>query len=79
MRKLENELIENIGNHLAKYTQNESDATLVEMLEKIFEYIKENAKLCKILLNEQRNLGFQNRIIMLVYNKNVNNLINKNA
>ena len=79
MRKLENELIENIGNHLAKYTQNESDATLVEMLEKIFEYIKENAKLCKILLNEKRNLGFQKRIIMLVYNKNVNNLINKNA
>ncbi len=78
MRKLENELIENIGIYLAKYTQNETDVALVEMLEGIFEYIKENAKLCKILLREEGNLDFQKRIIMLVYDKDINNLINKN-
>lgn len=78
MRKLENELIENIGIHLAKYTRDGTDVALVEILEEIFEYIKENAKLCKILLSEKGNLDFQKRIMMLVYDKDISNLFNKN-
>lgn len=78
MRKLEDELIENIGIYLAKYIQNETDIALIEMVEKIFEYVKENAKLCKILLSEEGNLDFQKRIIMLIYDKNISNLINRN-
>lgn len=78
MRKLENELIENIGAYLAKYTQNKTDIDLVEMLEKIFEYIKENAKLCRILLSEEGNLNFQKRIIMLVYDENITTLVDEN-
>lgn len=78
MRKLENELIENIGDYLAKYTQKETDLDLVEMLEKIFEYIKKNAKLCRMLLSEEGNLNFQKRIIMLAYDKNITNLVNEN-
>ncbi|HZK56693.1 MAG TPA: TetR/AcrR family transcriptional regulator C-terminal domain-containing protein [Clostridia bacterium] len=78
MRKLENELIENVGTYLAEYTRDETDITLIDMLEKIFEYIKENAKLCRMLLREEGNLDFQKRIIMLVYNKDISSLINKN-
>ncbi len=78
MRKLENELIENIGIRLAKYTQDGTDVALVEILEEIFEYIRENAKLCKILLSEKGNLDFQKRIMMLVYDKDISNLFNKN-
>lgn len=78
MRKLEDELIENIGIYLAKYIQNKTDIALIEMVEKIFEYVKENAKLCKILLSEEGNLDFQKRIIMLIYDKNISNLINRN-
>jgi len=78
MRKLENELIENIGLYLAEYAQDETDIALIDMLEKIFEYIKENARLCKMLLSEKGNLDFQKRIIMLVYDRNILSLINKN-
>ena len=79
IRKLEDELIENIGIYLAKYIQNDTDIALIEMVEKIFEYVKENAKLCKILLSEKGNLDFQKRIIMLVYDKDISNLINKDV
>ena len=38
---------------------------------KVFEYIKDNAKLCKLLLSKQGNLEFQKRIMMLIYDTNI--------
>jgi AcrR family transcriptional regulator len=76
MRKIENELIENVGTYLADYTQNKTDINLVQMVEKIFDYIKENAQLCKLLLSERGDLNFQKRVMMLIYDKNVNDLTN---
>lgn len=76
MHKIENELIENVGAYLADYTQNKTDINLVQMVEKIFDYIKENAQLCKLLLSERGDINFQKRVMMLIYDKNVNDLTN---
>ena len=65
MRKVEDELLENVSEYLAVYVQSKADINLVEMIEKIFEYIKENAPLCKLLLSERGDLDFQKKVMML--------------
>ena len=71
MQKIENELFENVSSYLSDFTQNDTDFHLTEMITKILEYIKENSKLCKLLLSERGDLNFQKRIMMLVYDKNI--------
>jgi len=71
LRKIEDEFLENVKVYIAIFKQKKTDAVLVEVLEKIFEYIKDNAKLCKHLLSQQGNLEFQKRIMMLIYDTNI--------
>ncbi len=79
MRSIENELLENVDSYLAEYTQSKADSNLVGMIEKIFDYIKENAPLCKLLLSERGDLDIQKRIMMLVYEKNISELTRDGA
>jgi AcrR family transcriptional regulator len=71
--KIENELFDNLRVYLGKFDRpgaprNDSEwSTTVEMVASIFDYLKENVALCKLLLNEKRNLDFQTRIMTLVY------------
>ena len=69
LRKIENELLDNISAHLKKFDQKNSDINAVLLAEKIFDYLKENAKLCKLLLSERGDFSFQKRVMMLVYDK----------
>lgn len=71
LRKIEDEFLENVKVYIAIFKQKKADAVLVEVLEKIFEYIKDNAKLCRHLLSQQGNLEFQKRIMMLIYDTNI--------
>jgi len=76
MHRIENELIDNVSSHLSGYTRKElAEIDTIDMVEKIFEYIKENARLCKLMLSEQGDLHFQKRILMLVYEKNMDDLL----
>ena len=82
LRKIENELLDNINTHLAEFDHINNDMNAVLIAEKIFEYLEENAKLCKLLLSERGDFNFQKRLMMLVYNKiiteiTVNNQITK--
>ncbi|GAB6087203.1 TetR/AcrR family transcriptional regulator [Alkaliphilus crotonatoxidans] len=79
MRKIEDELFQNVGSYLEEYIKSKADINLVEMIEKIFEYIKENAELCKLLLSERGDLNFQKKVMMLVYDKNIKELIDEYA
>jgi AcrR family transcriptional regulator len=74
MRKIENELFENIQKYLSGYVNNQSDFNLVKTLEKIFDYIKENAKLCKLLLSERGDLNFQKRVMEIVYDRHIDDM-----
>ena len=71
MHRIESELLDNVNSYLSKYTQKDSDNETMEMVEKIFVYIKDNAQLCKLLLSERGDLNFQKKIMMLAYEKNL--------
>ena len=74
LEKIENELFDNIQRHLKEHEQVSSLITLsgmneaVRMVTDIFDYLRENASLCKLLLNDRGNLNFQKRLMSLVYN-----------
>ncbi|MFA5675245.1 MAG: TetR-like C-terminal domain-containing protein [Christensenellales bacterium] len=74
MNQIQNELIANIEKHLSVFVQNDLPIILVDMVEQIFEYIKENARICKLLLSERGDLNFQKRVFMLVYEKIIINI-----
>ncbi len=75
MERIQDELLDNIADYLAAYTKSELPSVPVDTVEHIFEYIKENARLCKLLLSERGDLNFQKRVLMLAYEKNINDLI----
>lgn len=79
MRKIQDELFENVGMYLSAYTHNELPVVPVDMVERIFEYIKENARLCKLLLSERGDLNFQKRVLTLIYEKNISDLTKSGA
>lgn len=77
LKKIENELLDNINTHLEKIDEVKNDMSAVLIAEKIFEYLKENAKLCKLLLSERGDFSFQKEIMMLVYDKIITELTDK--
>lgn len=77
-KKIENELLENINAYLSQLYQKGKKVNEIDLTEKIFVYIKENAKLCRILLSERGDLSFQKKVMILVYDKIVNDLTDNN-
>jgi len=73
LRKIEDEFLDNIREYLGELEQ-KNEVNPVLLAEKIFEYIKENAKLCKLLLSERGGLNFQKRVMMLLYDTVINEL-----
>ncbi|MCR3922815.1 MAG: TetR family transcriptional regulator C-terminal domain-containing protein [Firmicutes bacterium] len=79
LRIIENELLVNINAHLAEFNPEINNMDAVLQAEKIFEYIEENAKLCKILLSERGDLIFQKKVMMLVYDMIISQLTDNNT
>ena len=73
-KKIENELLENINVYLIQLYQKGKKVNETDLTEIIFGYIKENAKLCRILLSERGDLSFQKKVMILVYDKIINDL-----
>lgn len=78
LRKIEKELLDNINAHISDLDRNNNNVKVVLTVEKIFEYLKENAKLCKLLLSERGDLSFQKQIMMLVYHNIISELTDNN-
>lgn len=76
--KIENELLDNFNAHIAEFNQKNNNMNTVLTAEKIFEYLKENARLCKLLLSERGDFSFQKQIMMLVYDKIITELTDNN-
>jgi AcrR family transcriptional regulator len=66
LHQIENELIEGMNRYLDSYSFSCPDTVSAEMLEKIFEYIKENAELCTVLLGDSEDINFQKQVMMIV-------------
>ncbi|MFZ5988251.1 MAG: TetR/AcrR family transcriptional regulator [Bacillota bacterium] len=67
LRKIEDELLDNISAYIAEFYEKNDNMNAVLLAEKIFEYLKENAKLCKLFLSERGDFSFQKQVMMLVY------------
>jgi AcrR family transcriptional regulator len=78
LQKIETELLDNIKAHIANFNQANNNMNAVSIAEKIFEYLKENAKLCKLLLSERGDFSFQKQIMMLVYDMIITELTDNN-
>jgi AcrR family transcriptional regulator len=77
-RRIENELLDNVNARLAELDRVSNEMSNVITAERIFEYIKENAKLCKLLLSERGDFAFQKQIMTLVYDKIITELTDNN-
>lgn len=77
MHKIENELLDNVTSYLSDHLGKSLDANIVTAVERIFEYIRENASMCKLLLSERGDINFQKRIMTLVYDTNMGNILSR--
>ncbi len=77
LHKIEEELLGNIAARLAGYTSDVGEVTTIDMVEHIFEYIRENAQLCKLLLSDRGDLDFQKKIMMLIYNRDIDESVSR--
>lgn len=66
LHQIEQELIEGINQYLNGHDLNDTSGAPVEMLEKILEYIKENAELFDLLLNLNGDIQFQQEITKII-------------
>lgn len=64
--QIEQEVIEEINNYLKNYYFNDSKNESLYLLRSIFEYIKDNSELCRILLSDNGNTNFQKEIMNIV-------------
>lgn len=78
LKKIEYKLLDNINAHLAKLDQKNNKVSAVLIAEKIFEYIQENARLCRLLLSERGDFTFQKQIMTLVYDKIITEITDNN-
>lgn len=73
-KKIENELFENLNVYLSQLYNKGKTVNEAELTEKIFGYIKENAKLCRLLLSEKGDISFQKKVMILAYDKIISDL-----
>jgi AcrR family transcriptional regulator len=78
MKQIQEDLLENVNVYLSSAMKEGVQAISLEIVEKIFEYIKENAQICRLLLSERGDLAFQKRVLTLAYEKNLG-LMTKNG
>ncbi len=74
LKKIEEELLENVKVYIAEFDMTKDEMDSVFLAEKIFEYLKENARVCKLLLSKHGDFEFQKEIMVLVYDKIISEL-----
>lgn len=69
LQQIEQEFLQDISDYLDNYKFGDNEAKLFQVIKRIFEYIKTNADLCKVLLGETGSITLQKEImkkIMLI-------------
>lgn len=77
LHKIEDEMFENINIYLSVYTFDVGEESTIDMVEHIFEYVRENAQLCKLLISERGDMDFQKKVMTLVYDKSISTLVSR--
>jgi len=63
---MEQEIIDDINSYLDSISFVTNNSYALEVMTKIFEYIKENAQICRVLLGTNGDIEFQKDIMMIV-------------
>lgn len=66
LAQIESAVIADINSYLDHFIHETSEANMVQILTKIFEYIQQNSKLCQVLLGNNGNIDFQTNIMKIV-------------
>ncbi len=66
LRQLVAETLQEINAYLDSYNFKEYEPESFQIMNRIFEYIVENAELCKVLLGENGDISLQKEIMMIV-------------
>jgi len=77
-KKIEDEFLDNVEVYLSQLDKKGKNVNDLILAEKIFDYIKDNAKLCKLLLSERGDISFQKKIMTIVYDKIISELTDNN-
>ena len=67
LKKIEDEFLDNVNAYLSQLDKKGKNADDYTLAERIFDYIKDNAKLCRLLLSERGDISFQKKIMTIVY------------
>ena len=66
LRQLEDELLGELDVHFKKLNFIDSETESFQLMKTIFEYIEQNADLCRALLGENGDIAFQKEIMMII-------------
>lgn len=66
LKQIEEAFLNDINAYLDTFTPDTGDAGLLSMVEKIFEYIQQNAQLCLVLLGPNGDIDFQANVMQFV-------------
>jgi AcrR family transcriptional regulator len=69
LKQIEQELVDDINKYLDNYPFNKNESESLQMMEKLFEFIKENGEMCAVLLSESGDRNFQRDVLLIVERK----------
>lgn len=71
LRRVVDETLKDINTYLDSYNFKEYEPESFQIMNRIFEYIVENAELCKVLLGENGDISLQKEIMMIVQRQGI--------
>ena len=67
LRQIEEDLYTNISNSLSQLSQDPANPNTLKQAENIFDYLRDNARITRLLLSDRGDFSFQKRVMRLVY------------
>lgn len=66
LQHIEREFIEGVKGYLDDFEMKNDDTDIIRRVERIFEYVRANADLCRVLLGGNGNIDFQEKLIEII-------------
>jgi AcrR family transcriptional regulator len=67
LKQIEEDLYTNISTSLSQLGQDPANPNTLKQAENIFEYLRDNARITRLLLSDRGDFSFQKRVMRLVY------------
>jgi AcrR family transcriptional regulator len=67
LKQIEEDLYTNISTSLSQLSQDPANPNTLRQAENIFDYLRDNARITRLLLSDRGDFSFQKRVMQLVY------------